>query len=144
MNYEQLRTDIIEEIGPDAYSCYNEERYAIGELVLHVLADACLIEFLKGFFDFESLGKGARARIDQFIKEFRDAPELVTLDIRPDVNGALRVAEKPSEESITVARDHLRSLLVSHGMDKDPASVHAAVIADAILSTLAKRASESI
>lgn len=136
MNQDQLRTDIIDEIGPDAHSLYDEERYAIPEIILHLLADACIIEFLKGFFDFEGLGKGARDRFGEFIREFRQGPELVTLNISGDVDHALTAARVPSDEAIAEAREHLVNLLTTYGMHPDIAKAHAAVIEQSILSAL--------
>ena len=138
MAYDQLRSEIVEEIGPDVYSRYNEERYAIPEVLVHVLVDACLIEFLKGFFDFESLGKGVRARVDKFVCDFREGQKPLTLDIRPAVDKALSQAHIPNEAQTLAAHECLVSTLVVYGMSKQLASAHASVIETSILSELSK------
>jgi|ERR1700723_2572726 len=138
MAFDQMRSEIIEEIGPDVYSRYNEERYAIPELLVHVLVDACLIEFLKGFFDFESLGKGVRARVDKFVCDFREGQKPLTLDIRPTVDEALSQAHVPNAPQTLAARECLISTLVVYGMAKELASAHAAAVERSILSELSK------
>src|SRR5215469_721169 len=100
MGYDELSADIIYEIGIDAHSCYEHERYSIEELALHLLADAVIVEFLKGFFDFETLGKGVRAKVDAFIATFRKGPQLVTLDLSGEAHEALTKARVPETYQI--------------------------------------------
>lgn len=140
MDPNHLRRDIIDEIGPDAYSTFDEQRYALPELFLRILADVVIIAFLKGFFDFESLGKGVRSRVEAFLKTFRDTPYLTTLDIHSDVDNALSKAQVPSEKDADKARQGLVAALITYGMHEDIARAHANEIERSITCALAARA----
>lgn len=143
MDFSELRAEIIFEIGPDAYSQYDQERYAIPEIVLHILADACIIEFIKGFVDFEALGKGVRAKLEQFIEAFRQSPQLVTLNISQEVDRTFTAAKVPDQASLVEAHKRLVDLLIVYGMDKDIAEAHAGGIEKSIMSTLHKQQGEA-
>jgi len=136
--FRQLRADIREEIGMDAYSRYTHERYAITELVLRLLEEVVIMEFIRGFFDFETLGRNVRERVQSFSSDFLRDPKLVSLDISKDVNVALRTAPYPDAAKVDAGHKRLVSFLVGYGMHEEIAEAHATIIESSILSSMRK------
>jgi hypothetical protein len=139
MVYSNLRSEIADEMGVDSYACFDKERYAIPEFLVQLLSDAILVEFLAGFFEFSSLGKAARDRVDHFIETFRESPQLVTLNINAEVDQALTAAPVPDEPARAGARDRLVRFLVDYGLSEEIAAAHAVVIDQSVLATLSSR-----
>lgn len=136
MTFDALRRDIIDEIGVDAYARFDNERYAPEEYIFHILSDVVIVEFLSGFFDFKSLGWAVRERVDAFVKRFWESPQLISLNIREDVDRALNAVVPPDEDARVAAKERLTRFLVQYGMNEEVAKAHALIIEQSILTAL--------
>ena len=136
MDPNELRAEIQEEIALDIYAPYKTEKYLLPPEAWRIFQDVVIMEFLTGFFDFESLGKGLRAKVDDLIRSYRDDPKLTTLDLSRDVDRALSTAEPPDEATALKAQERLTGFLIAYGIDPQSAAEHAAVIAQQIKGAL--------
>jgi hypothetical protein len=136
MDPNELRAEIQEEIALNIYAPYKTEKYLLPPEAWRIFQDVVIVEFLIGFFDFESLGNGLRSKVDKLIRSYRDDPKLTTLDLSSDVDRALSSAQPPDEAKAREAQERLTGFLVSYGIDPQLAREHAAVIAQQIRGAL--------
>jgi hypothetical protein len=142
MTLEELRFEVKTEVGSDINSRY-EQKYDLTQILRDLFADVCILEFLRGFFDFEALGNGARARVEQFISTYQDDPGIERLGIYDDVDGAISIAPIPDSEDSKLGREQLEVFLIKYGMSPTLAGMHAAVIEEQVRSAVASRKPEN-
>jgi hypothetical protein len=124
---EELRLEIVSGVGVDI-SCRYKEKFDLPKILRQLFADVCIYEFLREFFDFEALGKAARARVEQFISAYQDNLGIQQLGICEELDSAISLAPVPDAVSAEAGRKRLEDFLVQYGMDPILANLHAAMI----------------
>jgi hypothetical protein len=138
MDPHELRAAIQEEIGLDIYAPYKTEKYLLPPEVWQIFFEVLVIEFLKGFFDFETLGKGLRAKVNAFVSSYREDPKLLRLGLSSQVNEALENATLPGKVEIEEAQQRVTAFLIAYGIDKQSAAEHSLAITQQITQALAR------
>lgn len=67
----ELVENVRHKIGIDAYRYYSDSKHAITETVLVGIATACILQYLRGYVDFEKIGKQNSARVKAMIENWR-------------------------------------------------------------------------
>jgi hypothetical protein len=142
MDVYEVRAEIREEVGSGVYAPYKTERYALPPEVVRLFCDVVIVEFLKGFFDFESIGQGLRSKIASFVASYRTDPKLTQLELGPDVGKALALAKSPNDAEADEARQRVTQFLIDYGIDSQLSAEHSAVITQSLLRALAARGTE--
>jgi len=126
---DQLTSDIIEELGIDVYSGYDQERHLITEAVLISIASALIAEFLKGLINPKQLGLAARERINRLLKTFESKEGLGSVDAHAEINelvASVRSMEPPpNSEQLAQAETTVANSLERFGMKHYVALEHA-------------------
>jgi hypothetical protein len=129
-----------EEIGLDAYHMYPGSRRAIPDAVLWGFASACLLEFVKGFVDFKSLGEAIRGQLEGLLRHWRDEQDFEDYVRSEGLDRAVLAATAAIPGQITsVQRSSgiraLEDALVEIGLPRETASKHANRIDEIVMSS---------
>jgi hypothetical protein len=128
------------EIGLDAYHIYPTSRRSIPDAVLWGFASACLLEFIKGFVDFKSLGESIRSRLEGLLQHWRDKRDFEEYVRSEGLDKAVYAAVDAIPRTITptqrsAAIKRLEDALVEVGLQREMAFEHAARIAEVVASS---------
>lgn len=126
-----------DEIGLDAYHIYPTSRRSIPDTVLWGFASACVLEFIKGFVDFKSLGEAVRSRLDGLLQHWRNKQDFEDYVRSEGLDKAVYAAVEAIPHIVTptqrsAATKRLEDALVGLGLQRETASEHAARIADVV------------
>jgi hypothetical protein len=132
---------VCDEIGLDAYHIYPSSKRSIPDAVLWGFASACLLEFVKGFVDFKSLGEAVRSKLDGLLQHWRDKEDFEDYLKSEGIERAVLVAVEAIPKTIStsqrmLALKNLEDALVEIGLSREAAGKHAARI-DEIVATSA-------
>lgn len=136
----ELIESVRDEIGLDAYHIYPTSKRAIPDAVLWGFASACMLEFIKGFVDFKSLGEAIRSRLEGLLQHWRDKHDFEEYVRSEGLDKAVLTAADAIPRTITPAQrtaavKTLEDALVEVGLPRDTASKHAARIGDIVVSS---------
>lgn len=143
MKADELKTEILEELGSDVYVVYpDDERHLIAEAILLSIASACIAEFLKGLVDFKALGEATRHKLGELCSSFRhkDQRKLERYQDSGEIEELLVLIKSSpgrlSGKSLADAEQNLADALRQLGMDEERAAQHSRAVATIISSTL--------
>ena len=136
-----LLTDIRDELGHDVYYFYPDSKHHIPDTVIWGFVSACILEFLKGSVDLNSLGKTTRESIKEILERWRSRqafePYIQTLNLNHVLTETLEMtATLPSGVDITTGEAKLREALSDFGMEPEVALEHAKAISKLIEQVL--------
>jgi len=128
-----LLQEVADQLGLDVYYVYPDSRHFIPETVVLAVATACVIEFLKGFFDFNGLGKASREAVLDLARRWRSnqdlEPLIQTLDLQGLASEVLEVSpSSASAADLDKGQASLTQALSEFGMDQNLANEHAQAI----------------
>src|SRR3989304_9693953 len=134
-----LIDDIIDELGMDIYSGYEDKRYLIENPLLVAIASACIASFLKGFVNFEELGKKTRTFLSDLIKNFTRREDIRGYTDKTPIEELLLMSTEKSKkltqkrEIYRKGEESLKLALKTFGMPEEIAQQHASNIAILII-----------
>lgn len=137
---EQLRSEILEELGTDVYNVYDEERHLIPDAVLISVASALIAQFLIGLIDPKQVGAATREKIEQLLNSVKQKKDLGRVSPDKELDNLLNYAKSNPEhlgpKQLAEGERNLLQGMKTLGMSERVASEHAKSISALIESGL--------
>ncbi|WP_166300738.1 hypothetical protein [Bradyrhizobium sp. 2S1] len=138
MDAEELLTQAKRAVGQNAYVMYPPtKRPLIPEAVVWGFASACLLEFVKPFFDFKGLGEVANKHVTGLLQAWRDKASFEEHCRTEGVDAAVLAALEAVPNNVTSDQskkgvENLTSALKQIGVNEQDAAVLADKIKNAV------------
>jgi hypothetical protein len=136
-----LLEDIADVLGHDVYYIYPDSLHAIPPDIISAIAVGCLLEFLKGFVDFNRLGQATRQAIGDLLSNWRSSgdlePLILTLDLQNTAAQALAIVPQDvNAHRMDEGQTALKQSLLKFGMDDGLADEHSKAIRQLVQRSL--------
>jgi hypothetical protein len=136
-----LLEDIADVLGHDVYYIYPDSLHAIPPVYISAIAVGCLLEFLKGFADFNRLGQASRQAIVNLLNNWRSSrdlePLIQTLDLRNAAYEALAIVPQDvNAHQMDEGQTALKQALLKFGMNDGLADEHSRAIRQLVQQSL--------
>jgi hypothetical protein len=140
IEYDIQLQEVIDDMGMEIYAAYPEGRHEAATIVIIGFITLLFGEYLKGFFDFEALGKKTREAFNSLFDTSTTAgkttPKTAVKHITEALSSLLEAGAQPNADAGSKAITQITSFLVSKGIPEATAKIRAEKIAASIKKQL--------